>query len=105
MKNTNAVFSGVDVKADGEVFEGVNLRAAFGAIECDLSTALITGDCVINAVALFGGIDVIAPDNVNIKVNSHSLFEGISQKKKNGNNNTYTLYINAISLFGGIDII
>lgn len=103
--NGFAAFSGQDLYFNNEVFNGAELNAVFGGIKCDLRGAIIEKDCVINASAIFGGIDIFVPDYVNIKVRSNSIFGGVSDKKHtNSPNNTVTLYINGTGLFGGVEI-
>ena len=104
-KSGNAIFSGDRIDCAGEAFEGAELNAIFGGVECDLRYAIIEKDCLVKANAIFGGIDIFAPDNVNIKVVSHSLFGGVDCKKKTGGQEfDKTLYIEASCIFGGIDI-
>ena len=64
----------------------------------------IKEDVVINASSVFGGIDIIVPDDVNIKIKSNSIFGGVNNKKKNNEDKKYTIYVNASCLFGGVDI-
>ena len=105
LRNGSAVFSGSDMKFAGEVFEGAELNAIFGAVTCDLRGAVIQSDVVINASAVFGGIDIIVPDGVNVKVASNSIFGGVSEKNKTPfAENVPTVYINATCIFGGLDI-
>lgn len=105
LKNGTATFSGTNLNFDGEVFHGAELNAIFGGVKCDLRGAAIEQDCVINATAVFGGIDVFVPDGVNVKISSTSIFGGVSDKKRgNSKDNQYTLYINATCLFGGVDV-
>ena len=60
---------------------------------------------MIQASAIFGGIDILVPNNINIKVNSNSIFGGISNKSKNGKiDGAPTLYIKGTCMFGGVDI-
>ena len=100
-----ATFSGQDMNFDGEVFSGAELTAVFGGVECDLRTAIIKKDCAITAFAIFGGIDIYVPDYVNVKINSNSIFGGVSGKNKRPPiQGGVTLYINATCIFGGIDI-
>ena len=100
-----ATFSGQDMNFDGEVFSGAELTAVFGGVECDLRTAIIEKDCAITASAIFGGIDIYVPDYVNVKINSNSIFGGVSGKNKRPPiQGGVTLYINATCIFGGIDI-
>ena len=104
-KNGAATFSGVTLDYTGEVFEAAQLDAVFGGIKCDLRGAVINGDCVINASAIFGGIDIYIPENLNVKVNSNSIFGGVSGKeRRNDPANQHTLYLNATCLFGGVEV-
>ena len=77
----------------------------FGGIKCDLSGAVFEGDTVINVCCVFGGADILLPDNVNVKVGSNSVFGGIDNKKhQNINDNLYTVYLNGTCIFGGVDV-
>lgn len=98
-----ATFSGCDVNFDGEVFEGAELSATFGAVKCDLRRAIIQKDCGIRVTAIFGGVDILVPEGVNVKVSSNCVFGGISNEtaaQKNGP----TLYVNGTCMFGGVEI-
>lgn len=100
-----AAFSGKTMKFDGEVFRGAEINAVFGGVKCDLTNAVFEGDTVINATAVFGGVDVIVPAGVNVKVRSDSLFGGVSDRNRvNTDGNPYTVYVNATCIFGGVDI-
>ena len=100
-----AAFSGCDMSFDGEVFRGCEVNATFGGAKCDLRGAIFEGDSAIKATALFGGIDIIVPAGVNVKVNSNSLFGGVSNKAPSlGGENAPTIYIKALCMFGGIEI-
>ena len=76
-KSDCAVFSGCDVNYDGEVFEGAELTAVFGGVDCDLRNAIIEKDCAIQVSAIFGGIDIFVPAGINVKVNSNNIFGGM----------------------------
>ena len=100
-----ATFSGQDLKFDGENFTGVDLTAVFGGIKCDLRKAIIEKDTVINTSSIFGGIDILVPEDVKVKVKSSSIFGGVSDEKRHSENaEANTLYINATCLFGGVEI-
>ena len=73
-----AVFSGEELKFDGEVFDGAEFTAVFGGIKCDLKNAVIDRDVIIKTTAIFGGIDIFVSDNVNVKINSTSIFGGMT---------------------------
>lgn len=99
-----ATFSGQRIDIPNEEFKGATLNSVFGSITCDLREAKIKEDVVINASSVFGGIDIIVPDDVNIKIKSNSIFGGVNNKKKNNEDKKYTIYVNASCLFGGVDI-
>lgn len=101
-----ATFSKQEVKSKEEKFEGANIIAVFGGVECDLRNAVIESDVVINATSVFGGADIYLPENVNIKIKSTAIFGGVENTRKdiNINEEYHTIYINAITVFGGIDI-
>ena len=105
-KNTKTVFaafSGNDVNYNGEAFEGANLAAVFGGVECDLRGASITEDCVIAVTVLFGGVDILVPEGINVKSNVFPLFGGTTNMTKNYKN-APTIYVNGFCLFGGAEI-
>lgn len=98
-----ATFSGCDMKYDNEVFEGAELTAAFGGVKCDLRNAIIEKDCAIQVSAIFGGIDIYVPNNINVKVSSNSIFGGISNKTF-VHQNAPTIYVSGTCMFGGVEI-
>ncbi len=100
-----ATFSEQNIVKQNEEFNGANLDAVFGGVKLDLQKATINQDIVINASAIFGGITILVPSNINVKVKSTPIFGGVSNKVLNNNaENIKTIYINAFSMFGGVDI-
>ena len=71
----------------------------------DISKAIIQADQVINANAIFGGIEIRVPTGVNIKVKSTPIFGGVSNKVKTEYNESLPIiYINGVAMFGGVEI-
>lgn len=100
-----ATFGGQTVDYTKEEFDGCTLTAVFGGVKCDLKAAVIKGDTVINTSAIFGGVTIIVPDDVNVKISSTPIFGGVSDERKNKTTDAkYTIYINATSIFGGVEI-
>ncbi len=100
----SAVFSSNHVHVTDQ-FYYTNLSAVFGAIVLDLQDAVITGDCEINASAVFGGIDIYLPQGVRVKINNVPVFGGVSNKYMQSADPTApTVYLNSTCMFGGIDI-
>lgn len=100
-----ATFSGQEIKLDNQEFKGTTINAVFGGVKLDLRNSIIKKDAVINASAIFGGIDIFVPDNIVIKIKPTSIFGGVENKKNQvEGKDTVTLYINATCIFGGVDI-
>lgn len=100
-----ATFGAQEANFSGKEFNGANLDAIFGSVELNIENAIISKDQVINATAIFGGIDIKAPRNVNIEVKSTPIFGGTSNKVKTQyNENLPTIYINSVAIFGGVEI-
>ncbi len=99
-----ATFSEQRVNKDNEKFEGANLESVFGNIVFDLRKSKPVTEMVIDASAIFGGIEIIVPNDVNVKVKSTAIFGGVSNHISNSENAEYTIYIDAFTMFGGIDI-
>lgn len=99
-----ATFSGQKLSFTGNEFKGASLNAVFGGIDLNLKNATIEQDQIINATTVFGGIDILVPNNVNVKVKSNSIFGGVDNKIKDNKENVPTIYVKAFCLFGGIDV-
>ena len=100
-----AIFSGSERVYNDEVFTGANLVAVFGGANLNLKKAKFTKDTVIKAFTLFGGIDIVVPDDVKVKLKSGFIFGGFSDDRKNATNKgKHTIYIDAAGGFGGITI-
>ena len=107
LDNVFCLFNGEEVKCDGKVFRGAELNAIFGGIDYDLRGAVIEPDCAIKATAIFGGIEIIVPDNVKVRVKSTGIFGGTSNKARRPDDkaeDVVTLYVSSLALFGGVDI-
>lgn len=97
-----ATFSGQNLNFAGEEFQGKTVNAIFGGVKMDLRKAKIKDEAVINASSIFGGIDILVPEDVTVKVKSNSIFGGVSNKVKTEGKKT--IYLNAMCLFGGVEI-
>ena len=83
----------------------IGISIIFGSVEIDLSKAILKKDQIINANAIFGGVDIRVPSGVNIKVKSTPIFGGVENKTKTEYNESLpTLYINGVAMFGGVEI-
>ena len=100
-----ATFGGQNVNFDEEKFTGADVNAIFGGVKLDLKNAIIDQDVVINASAIFGGIDIYVPKNVKVKTKSVPIFGGVNNKANTSpDEKSHTIYINGTAVFGGIEI-
>lgn len=104
MESIVATFSGQKIRKDHEDFRGANLDAIFGGIKLDLRKSNLEKEVVIKASSIFGGIDILVPDDVNVQVKATPIFGGVANKIVNHKENKKTVYIDAFCMFGGIEI-
>ena len=100
-----STFGGQNIKFDNEEFKGTTLNAIFGGIKLDLRDAIIKKDVVINSTCVFGGITILVPKDVKVKVKSTPIFGGVEDKTKQKiNDKSKIVYINSTTIFGGVEI-
>ena len=104
LENIIATFSEQKVHKDNETFKGANLEAIFGSVTLDLRKASFNKETIIKARSIFGSIDILLPDDVNVEVKATPIFGSVSNKLRNQKENKKTIYIDAFCLFGGVDI-
>ncbi len=100
-----AIFAGDDLNFTGKQFEGTKLTAIFGGIECDLRGALITHDVVIETAAIFGGIDIILPPLVKLRIeNSVAILGGVENNfRDSADSAAPTVILRPTAIFGGVE--
>jgi len=105
-EGTNAIFSSGTIDYTGKELRLAKITAVFGGTTCNLLNAKIHNDSQVELFCMFGGADILVPENVNIKINTFCLFGGIADKRKikNDTESSTTLHINGFCLFGGADI-
>lgn len=84
-------------------FNGAKVDAIFGSVYLDLSDASIKNESVIVASAIFGGINIKVPEDVEVKIKSTPIFGGVTNKSKSKNEKKI-IYIEAYAVFGSVDI-
>ena len=99
----NAIFSSHRINYDGMVFHSAELNVIFGGAQLDLRNAIIEGDCKVRANCIFGGITILVPENVNVKINDSSVFGG-SSNKTTYHEGAHTIYVKCNSIFGGVSV-
>ena len=97
------VFSGKNLVIQNE-FYGMEGEAIFGGLTIDLRGAQITENISIDAMAVFGGVDILLPANVSVKLSDLSLFGGCGNSRNYSPVDGPTVYVNATALFGGVEV-
>ena len=102
-----ATFGERNINKAGEKFEKANLDAVFGAIKLDLRDADLKNETYIKASAIFAGITILVPKDVEVKIKSTPIFGGVTNEcldEKANKNAKKTIYVDGFALFGGIEI-
>ncbi len=97
------VFSGKNLVIQNE-FYGIDGEAVFSGLTIDLRGAQITENISIDALAVFGGVDILLPANVSAKISDLSLFGGCCNSHTDSTVGGPVVYINATALFGGVEV-
>jgi len=105
--HSNAVFGGSEHAITSQNFRGGETMALFGGVELDMRQAQISADgCKIHATALFGGVEIIVPDDWNVIITGTPIFGGIDSKsrRKSDAKSGKDIYIHCTVAFGGVEI-
>lgn len=101
----SAIFSHQKITCNNEIFAGATCNAIFGSVDVDLRNAYISEDVAMNCSSIFGGMVVMLPSDVNVRVSCVPVFGGVDNRLiKRNIPGAPTLYINATCMFGGLDI-
>lgn len=79
------VFGGTDQRGRWRLSRRLRVICLLGGAHLDLSSAQAEGqDCTITAVAVLGGVDIVAPAGVQVLLSGVSLFGGRSDERSSG---------------------
>ena len=105
MEEYCATFGEIKEDFNNQEFNGANVTAVFGSVDLDLRKAVINEDKFVKTSAIFGGIEILVPENVNIKVKSVPIFGATSNKTgRKFDEKLPTIYVDSFCMFGGVDI-
>jgi predicted membrane protein len=102
-----AIFGGGNSRFISNNLRGGKITAIFGGSDLDLKNATPSPDgCVIDALVIFGGANMIVPDDWQIKSEVVSIFGGFSDKRivPSQINPSKYVVIKGVALFGGIEL-
>ena len=104
-KTASAFFGGQDIMYGNEEFTGASYSATFGGLTVNLKDVVLVGDVVITVSAIFGGIELILPDNAQVVRNVTPVLGGVDCKYPSSRDPLAPkVIINGTVTLGGIDI-
>lgn len=102
-----AMFGGSKITERSEHFAHSDVSAVFGGATLDLREAHIDGRATVDALALFGGVDVLVPKGWRVTVGGLPIFGGYADKTDTDGpipQDAPELAVNATAIFGGVDV-
>lgn len=104
-----AAFGGVEKRNTSRQFSGADLTAIFGGTELDLRDASVADPPArINAVALFGGVDVIVPRDWNVQLDVLPVLGGATddrpRREADQQREGVDLVVTGFAAFGGVTV-
>ncbi len=102
-----AIFSGTDRKGVWDAPKSLNALALFGGSDIDFREARIPPEGVtIHAVAMFGGVDIVVPEGVNVKISGAGIFGAFEAKKRRRRiiPGAPTIKVDGVAFFGGVEV-
>jgi predicted membrane protein len=107
--NSWSVFGGVERRIETDDFQSAYISAIFGGVKLDLRRAQIKqGRAIIDVNAVFGGVEMMVPENWSVVVEATGVFGGIEDKTRPpqqtpGQPNP-VLVVTGAAAFGGVSI-
>lgn len=103
------VFGGMNRRITSTDFKSANVTTVFGGSVLDLRDAKITDGAVIEVVAIFGGVELKLPENVQVINEAVAILGGVedsfSKHKAPGTSaDKPKLHVKGIVLFAGVEI-
>lgn len=106
--NQAAILGGAVKKVTSQQFQTGDVLAVFGSATLDLRAAeLDPKGSTLEVTAIFGGIDIIAPQDWQIDVRVSSIFGGVDDRRTTIAKELQTdqvLVIHGVCFFGGLEI-
>jgi predicted membrane protein len=104
-----AIFSSSDRASFSQNFRGAKLTAVFGGVDIDLTEArLAPGTHEIDVFTMLGGVDIILPNDWNVRQEITPVLGGYEDKRKYARHYTpgteSTLVIRGVVFLGGVEV-
>lgn len=93
-------------KITSENFMGGKVTSIFGGSELDLTSAILKeNECFVDVFTMFGGLEIVVPNNWEVRVEVTSIFGGFDDKRNViKTDSTKVLIIKGVNIFGGGEV-
>jgi len=106
--NEVAVFGGGERRISAADFEGGQVVAVFGGFKVDLTKAgMKENQAMIEVNAVFGGGEIVVPENWNIIMRGLGIFGGYADNTRHPKHDDpalKTLIVRGLAMFGGVEV-
>lgn len=100
-----AIFGGTEKKFVSENLKGGKITCVFGGSEIDFRGSKAQEGAVIEIFCMFGGVELMVPDDWKLNMNATAIFGGFSDARKNiSDKPSATVHIKGFTMFGGGEI-
>jgi len=102
-----SIFGGGERRISDSDFTRADVLAIFGGYKLDLRKAAMKGSSAkVEAVALFGGVEIVVPENWNVVVRGVGIFGGYADESHHpsAREPAPALIVEGVALFGGVNI-
>ena len=102
-----AMFGATKIKDRSEHFTHADVSAVFGGATLDLREAHVDHEASVDALALFGGVDVLVPKGWRVALGGTPILGGCEDKTGGDGElpaDAPVLNVHATAIFGGVDV-
>jgi hypothetical protein len=101
------LLGGSKIRDRSEHFTHADVSSIFGGTTLDLRDAHVDGEADVDALALFGGVDVLVPEGWRVDLGGMPILGGFQDKTEGDGElppDAPTLHVHATAIFGGVDV-
>ena len=105
--STFALFGGSETRNRSPHFAHADVAAVMGGATLDLREAHVEPGARVDALALFGGVDVIVPEGTRVNLHGLPIFGGFGDKTVTDgvlSADAPTVDVSATAIFGGVEV-
>jgi hypothetical protein len=106
-ENSVVMFGATKIKDRSEHFRHADVSAIFGGATLDLREAHVDGEASVEALAMFGGVDVVVPPGWRVALDGTPIFGGCEDKTQGDGHlgdEAPILHVHATAIMGGVDV-